>query len=245
MTTPGALIVGGTAGAPGALPVGTNGQHLVVTAGAPAWQTPPADVGFANPMSGPGDLIVGGAAGAATRLAVGATTQVLTLVGSAPTWVAPTYGGMTNPMTTPGDLIAGGAGGAANRLAVGLDGQVLSVVGGVSAWAAPAAPANLLTNPGLEVWQRGAGPFTNAALSQTADQWQASASTSTFSLTRVASTVGTPGYSAQVVYTHGGAGFCHLLQKPENWAALAGATLSFAATVKASVAGRVRLWVND
>src|SRR5262245_16805256 len=146
MTTPGDLIRGGAAGAPTRVPAGTEGQHLVVTAGVPAWTTPPADVGFANPMTSPGDLIRGGTAGAATRVAVGAETQVLTIQGGVPAWVAPVSGGMTNPMTASGDLIAGGAGGAANRLAVGTNGQVLTVVGASVAWQA-APPGVGFANP--------------------------------------------------------------------------------------------------
>jgi hypothetical protein len=39
MTTAGDLITGGASGAPGRLGVGSNGQVLTVTAGAPAWAT--------------------------------------------------------------------------------------------------------------------------------------------------------------------------------------------------------------
>ena len=197
-----------------------------------------------NPMTSPGDLIRGGTAGAPTRLGVGSATQVLTVQAGLPAWVAPTYGGMTNPMTGPGDLIAGGTGGAANRLAVGAEGQVLAVVGGMLAWAANVAPANLLTNSGFEVWQRGNGPFATAGV-YTADRWWVSVAGGTFTLTRdaVNADAGSQ-YCAQVVAAGAGADVL-LEQNLEEWAQLRGRTLTVAVRVRSSVVGAVRLASND
>lgn len=89
MTAPGDVIVGGTAGAPARLGVGSAGQYLTVSGGSPAWSPLPVDPGFANPMSAPGDLITGGAAGAPGRLGVGTAGQVLTVVAGAPAWAQP------------------------------------------------------------------------------------------------------------------------------------------------------------
>src|SRR5262249_46089074 len=60
------------------------------------------------------------------------------------------------------------------------------------------ARLNLLTNGGFEIWQRGAGPF-NTASAFTADRWQIVPSGSPgYSVSRIASTAGSAGYSAQV-----------------------------------------------
>lgn len=83
MTTAGDIIKGGASGAPERLAVGSEGQVLKVTSGAPAWGS---DVGFANPMTTAGDIITGGASGAAQRLAVGTNGQVLKVVSGAPAW---------------------------------------------------------------------------------------------------------------------------------------------------------------
>ena len=237
MTTPGDMIVGGVAGAAGRLAVGATAQVLTVVAGAPAWAA-------ATPMTAPGDLIRGGAAGAPTRLPIGAETQALTVVGGVPAWTPPTYGGMTNPMTAPNDLIVGSTGGGAVRLGVGVAGQVLAVgVGGVG-WATAPATANLLTNPGMEVWQRGVGPFASTGV-YTADRWLATATTSTCSVTRIASTIGSPGFSLQATYTHVAAGSFVLSQPQEGYQQLVGKTITVRVQVKASAVGRVRAWVQD
>lgn len=81
MTTAGDIVKGGTSGAPERLAIGSTGQVLTVTAGAPAWETP-----FENPMTTAGDLIKGGTSGAAERLAIGTTGQVLTVTAGAPAW---------------------------------------------------------------------------------------------------------------------------------------------------------------
>lgn len=106
------------------------------------------------------------------------------------------------------------------------------------------ARQNLLTNPGFEVWQRGIGPGT-ASGAYTADRWSVPATTSTYSLSRVASTIGSAGYSAQIVYTHAGGGNAQPQQKVEDYAQLRARAVTFAVAVKATVAARVRAFVYD
>jgi hypothetical protein len=136
MTTNQDVIVGGSAGAPSRLGVGTNGQVLTVTSGNVGWANSPA--GFANPMTATQDLIVGGTSGAAGRLGVGANGQVLTVASGAVGW-ANNAAGFANPMTTSQDLIVGGASGSAGRLGVGANSQVLTVTSGNVGWANNAA----------------------------------------------------------------------------------------------------------
>lgn len=128
MTAVGDLVIGGTAGAPARLAVGTDGYVLTLASGSPAW----AAAAWINPMTTEGDLIVGGTSGAADRLAIGTDGQVLTLASGTPAWSDPAF---ANPMTTAGDLIIGGTDGAADRLAAGTDGFILKLVSGVPAWA--------------------------------------------------------------------------------------------------------------
>lgn len=133
MTTAGDMIDGGTGGVEQRLAIGTSGQVLTVSAGAPAWQTP----AFVNPMTTAGDIIDATTGGAPQRLAVGSNGQVLTVVTGAPAWQTPAAS-FANPMTNAGDLIDGGTAGAAQRLGIGSTGNVLTVVAGAPTWQAPA-----------------------------------------------------------------------------------------------------------
>ncbi len=69
------------------LPIGTDGQHLVVTDGLPAWED---DSGgdMDNPMTTAGDIIYGGASGTPTRLAGGTEGHVLKMGATNPEWGA-------------------------------------------------------------------------------------------------------------------------------------------------------------
>jgi len=95
MTTAGDIIDGGSSGTPQRLAIGSSGQVLTVTAGAPAWATPAS--GFANPMTTAGDLIDGGSSGTPQRLAIGSTGQSLIVVAGAPAWTSTTP--PVNPQT--------------------------------------------------------------------------------------------------------------------------------------------------
>lgn len=106
-----------------------------------------------------------------------------------------------------------------------------------------AGQQNLLTNPGLEVWQRGVGPFT-ANLAYTADRWQISLGTSsTCSVTKETTTVDAGSVaSLKAVYVH--SALSSLRQKLEDVAQLRGKTVTFAARVHASVGAAVRLGIE-
>jgi hypothetical protein len=110
------------------------------------------------------------------------------------------------------------------------------------------ARANLLTNGGMEVWQRGAGPYT-ASGAYTADRWIAAlAGTDSVSVTRVAAASGQPGqYAAQLAFTlgtgAGGSALYQQLQKTDE--PVVGQPLGFAIWVTCSVAGAVAAYINS
>lgn len=88
MTTSQDVIVAGSAGAPGRLGVGSNGQVLTVNgSGQVVWATPAG--GMSNPMTTSQDLIVGGSSGTPARLPVGANNATLGVVSGAIQWVLP------------------------------------------------------------------------------------------------------------------------------------------------------------
>jgi hypothetical protein len=108
---------------------------------------------------------------------------------------------------------------------------------------------NLLTNGGFEVWQRGSGsptPFTGNNV-WTADRWQTRFNTSTLAVSRIASTIGSKGYSAQIVYTHADGGWAYLHEPldSEQVTQLKGKSLSFSVKVKSTVAGAVSVGIVD
>src|SRR5215471_2524979 len=105
------------------------------------------------------------------------------------------------------------------------------------------ARANLLTNPGFEVWQRGNGAFT-ANGAWTADRWQLNlAGTSTASVSKSTSTVDTgSAASAQITYTHNAVS--PYQQKIEDINQLRGRTISLSIRVNASAANAVRLLIS-
>lgn len=127
-------------------------------------------------------------------------------------------------------------------LPAALAGVGLDVVAALSA----AAPASFLVNGGHEVWQRGTGPFT-ATAAYAADRWQiALGGSSTLSIAR---DVADPGngsqYATGFTYVHVAAGSASYAQRVEGFEQLRGSTVTFSALVQSSVAGTVRLRVND
>jgi hypothetical protein len=110
--------------------------------------------------------------------------------------------------------------------------------------AADTARANLLTNGGFEIWQRGAGAFT-ADGAYTADRWQLALNVVTASVTRdnVASDSGSQ-YNLQIVAS-GASGTASLWQKLENSLQLRGRTVTLSARVKASAVSKVRVSLYD
>lgn len=104
---------------------------------------------------------------------------------------------------------------------------------------------NLLTNPGFEVWQRGAGAFS-AGDAYSADRWQLKlGSSSTLAVTRDTATVDTLGQAAlKVVHTAAGQA-SQIEQTLEDYWQFRGKTLTFSARVRQSVAGTARAYVAD
>ena len=91
VTAVGDLIIGSGSGTVGRLGIGTNGQSLIVSAGAIAWGVPTdtTKIPLAT-VTAAGDLILGSGAGSVSRLALGGSGTVLTSNGTTATWVTPT-----------------------------------------------------------------------------------------------------------------------------------------------------------
>ena len=100
------------------------------------------------------------------------------------------------------------------------------------------ARLNLLTNGGFEIWQRGNGPgnYYGAYL---ADRWLNNlGGSSAYTVSRIASTIGSPGYSQQVVYTHVAGGYGqHMQILTDGITQMGNKTVSFSIHVKSSVVG--------
>lgn len=111
-----------------------------------------------------------------------------------------------------------------------------------------ASPArNLAVNGGLEVWQRGVGPFT-ANGAYTADQWYITLSgTSTVSVAKETVTVDPNGSGASLkaTYTHVAGGALTLRQNVEDYLGLRGRTVTVSARIYATTAGAVLLALVD
>lgn len=104
----------------------------------------------------------------------------------------------------------------------------------------------LLTNGGMEVWQRGTGPFT-ATGAYGPDRWQITlAGGSTVQVSRDVADSGLGSlYAAAIVYTHAGGGSFSLTQSIEGFESLRGQQVTFSALVHGFAAGSIRLRVND
>ena len=107
--------------------------------------------------------------------------------------------------------------------------------------AADVARANLLTNGGFEIWQRGGGTYTVSGTT-TADRWAAnSGGGSTYAISPLASTIGRAGYSLQLVYTHAAGGYAQINQRLEGSNQLRGRPVAYSIKVKSTVVGTVNL----
>ena len=108
------------------------------------------------------------------------------------------------------------------------------------------ARANLLTNGGFEIWQRGNGPFT-ASGAYTADRWIIGLNgSSTMSVSRYNASSGPSGavsYAAQVTYTHNTSSWLMQAIKTGEYQELRGRMVTFSAGVFSSANNAARLSV--
>jgi len=111
------------------------------------------------------------------------------------------------------------------------------------------ARLNLLTNGGMEVWQRGAGPITAVSGGAwTADRWLATiVASDTLSVSRNTANVdaGSGACAACVFTLSGGAGGTFFNQKIEDYLNLRGRTITVSIRVNTSVANAVRVSVYN
>ena len=107
------------------------------------------------------------------------------------------------------------------------------------------ARANLLTNGGFEIWQRGVGPFSANDV-YTADQWKTVVA-GTASITRVsgATVEAGNGLYAVGVSLSAGASYCLLHQKLEDWASLRNKVLSFSVRTYSAPTGAVQVQLGS
>jgi hypothetical protein len=105
---------------------------------------------------------------------------------------------------------------------------------------------NQLSNPGMEAWQRGNGPYTANGVF-TSDRWQIVLSgTDTLSVSRDTGTVDAPSAAdAACTYVHG-TGSSTVLQQPlEQWAQLRGRPLSLTIRASTTTPNVVRAFIYD
>lgn len=108
-----------------------------------------------------------------------------------------------------------------------------------------APAANLLVNGGMEVKQHPATTFTASGV-VTLDQWTLSlAGAAACTVSQISSTIGAVGNSIQLAYTHAVGGSVEVLQRCENFTQLRGRILTFAVTIKSTVAGTVFVYLYD
>jgi hypothetical protein len=116
-----------------------------------------------------------------------------------------------------------------------------------AALAADVPRANLLTNGGFEVWQRGNGPFTVSG-TYTADRWVIALNgTDALSVSRDAAHVEVGGdyYCAAVTYTKGNGGGSGLRQFLEQWPDLRGKTVSLSVRIRCATPDAVKVGIWD
>lgn len=107
------------------------------------------------------------------------------------------------------------------------------------------AHRNQLVNGGMEVWQRGAGPFT-AGSAYSADRWQVNPGTGATSVTQETTTIDSlSSNSAKCVNTAGASQTPEFFQKVEHWAALKGQEISCSVRVNQGAASGLRVRIHD
>jgi hypothetical protein len=106
------------------------------------------------------------------------------------------------------------------------------------------ASRNQLVNGGMEVWQRGAGPFT-AATAYTADRWQlVYIGGGGHAVSQETTTVDSGASSLKFVATAIGS-LCYVMQDVEHWRELRGKAVAVSVRVHQSVAAGCRVELDD
>lgn len=151
-------------------------------------------------------------------------------------------------MTTKGDTVAATAANALARVAVPADYHPLmglaSAAAGITA-GPKLTPYNLLTNGGMEIWQRGAGAFTlNNAYGP--DRWSSSLNgTTALSVSRDNTNQDAASlYCAALTVTSWNTQ-SYYVQKLEDFTQFKGKTVTCSVRVKTSTASAIRLTVYD
>lgn len=103
MTTAGDIIVGGTAGAPARLALGSANQVLTVNSGGTAAEWKNSAAGFSDPMTTRGDIIIRNSSNVTARLGIGTSGQVLKSDGTDIAWSTVAGGGDVSKVGTPVD----------------------------------------------------------------------------------------------------------------------------------------------
>lgn len=162
-------------------------------------------------------------------------------------------GSITSAMIADGTIVAGDIADGAITSAKILDGTIATADHAAASitnalLASDVARANLLTNGGFEIWQRGNGPFTVSG-AWLADRWQLGLSGSdTLSISRNTANVDVGSLAcAACVFTNAGGGNTLINQAYSiaEFPQLAGRTVSFSCRVSTTVASAVRVAVNN
>lgn len=108
----------------------------------------------------------------------------------------------------------------------------------------PNSQTNIIDNGGFEIWQRGAGLFTNFT-GYFADRWQISTSCTAYSAAKEtgASNIDSGAASCKLVITTAVGGVFRIGQSVENDSQYTGKVMTFSARVKSNVAG-VKMFVS-
>lgn len=137
-----------------ALPIGTHGDVLTVSGGAPIWQTPAAKV---DSITGTADRITASASTGNVTLDIAATyvgqTSITTLGTIATgvwngTSISAIKGGTGITSYTTGDLLYASSSSALSKLPISTNGFILTLAGGLPTWAAPAASGTVTSVSG-------------------------------------------------------------------------------------------------
>jgi len=228
------LYLGGQIQAAGLQLTGNATIATLITAGTMRFATDNTyDIGVSASTFRPRDLFLG------RNLAVGGT---VTVPNNAIAGAAIADGGITSAKIATGGVTT-------TQIA---DGTIATVDIANAAvtnakLGADTARANLLTNGGFEVWQRGNGPFTIANPFGSDRWWLSPQGTDTLSVSRDAANTDGGGACAACTFTLGsGAGLTGLYQplRLNDFGTLAGRTVTLSIRVKTATANAVRAFTQ-